>query len=182
MLMNLPVDLQNGEKVIKMVRRHPVFLISKLIMAAVAGIIPFVVIFIVAGDGTTGTVLRVVAVLWLIGWGIAAFFMYYRYNNDVWLITNQRLVDSLKTNPFSHRISSTDLINVQDMSVNKSGILPTMFNFGDLLCQTAGIQKNFVLSGIPEPTQILQQVDLARDESRREFTSGGGMGVSGVIN
>ena len=181
--MNLPINLQNGEKVIEVVRRHPVFLISKLVLAALAGIIPFVVVFIVAGDGTVGTVLRIIAVVWLIGWGITAFFMYYRYNNDLWIITNQRLVDSLKTNPLSHRLSSTDLVNVQDMSVNKSGILPTMFNFGDLLCQTAGVDKNFVLAGIPDPAKILQQVDSARDESRREFTSrGGGAGMPGMVN
>jgi hypothetical protein len=43
-----------------------------------------------------------------------------------------------------------------------------MFNFGDLRCQTAGTEPNFILAGIPDPTGLLATVDAARDASRQQ--------------
>ena len=68
--------------------------------------------------------------------------------------------------------SSADLVTVEDMSINKSGIFPTMFNYGDLLAQTAGSREKFVLSGIPEPTSVLALVDRYRDAAKRELIRG----------
>ena len=64
-------------------------------------------------------------------------------------------------------MSSADLVDVEDMNVVREGILPTMFNFGDVRCQTAGEVPNFVLAGIPRPTEVLATIDAARDASRR---------------
>jgi len=181
--MKLPIDLQRNERVIRLVRRHPVFFITRLGIVGLVGWVPVLALLIVAAS--TQNTVRVIALLaagvWLLGWFIATYFTWYRYQNDIWIISNQRVVDSLKRNPFSHNLSSTDLINIEDMSVSKNGILPTMFNYGDLRCQTAGVQDNFVLAGIPKPSYILTIVDHARDESRRDLASHGGANVSGAM-
>ncbi len=181
--MKLPIDLQNNERVIRLVRRHPVFFITRLGIVGLGGWIPVLILLVVAAS--TQNTVRVLALFaagfWLLGWFIATYFTWYRYQNDIWIISNQRIVDSLKKNPFSHNFSSTDLINIEDMSVAKNGILPTMFDYGDLRCQTAGMQDNFVLSGIPKPSRILTIVDQARDASRRELASHGGANVSGAM-
>ena len=110
--------------------------------------------------------------LWLVFWAIKAYFTWYKYQNDIWVVTNQRIVDSLKRNWFHHRMSSADLVNVEDMSVDRGGVFATMFNFGNLICQTAGSRSNFVLSGIPEPAEVLALVDRSRDAARRDLVRG----------
>ena len=42
-----------------------------------------------------------------------------------------------QSHPFSHRLATADLVNVQDISVEKIGFIPTVLGFGDVVCQTA---------------------------------------------
>lgn len=100
------------------------------------------------------------------------YFTWYRYENDIWVVTNQRLLDSLKSHWFHHRMASADLVDVEDIAVVREGFLQTIFKFGDLKCQTAGEQPNFVLAGIPDPVSVLGTIDRARDAARHALRDG----------
>ncbi|MCC7366752.1 MAG: hypothetical protein IT303_20510 [Dehalococcoidia bacterium] len=172
----LPFELQQGEFVVKFARRHVVFLAWQLAKVVVLALVPvaavLVLVQLTAGLGSTaGRIALVVAAIWLLYWLVRGYFTWYRYNNDLWVITNQRIIDSTKFHWFHQRMASADLINVEDLSISKEGVLPTMFNFGNVLCQTSGEKPNFVLSGIPEPSKMLATVDSARDAARRELTN-----------
>src|SRR5690606_33112858 len=113
------------------------------------------------------------AAMWAMFWAFRLYFTWYRYQNDMWIITNQRVVDSSRQHWFHHRMASTDLIDVEDIAIQREGVLATMFNFGSVQLQTAGVQANFVLSGIPKPSGVLGTIDGARDAARRELTTRG---------
>lgn len=171
----LPFALQDGETVINRARRHWVYLAVNLGKDILAGLLPVIavglLVYFTAGfDGTLGRVVIGLIVAWLAFWVIRGYFTWYKYQNDLWVVTNQRIVDSLKKHWFHHRMASADLVNVEDMSVDREGLFATMFNYGDLNCQTAGAQEKFVLSGIPKPTEVLAVVDRYRDAARRELT------------
>jgi hypothetical protein len=87
----------------------------------------------------------------------------------MWVVTNQRIVDSSKSHWFDHKMASADLVGIEDITVNRSGIFPTVFGYGDLAVQTAGTQKNFVVSGIANPAKVMALVDERRDAARREL-------------
>lgn len=170
----LPFDLQGGEYVILRARRHPLFVWSKLVGFALVALVPAAVLLIVVAStaglgGVPGWITIAVSVLWVVGWAIRAYFTWYRYENDVWVVTNQRLIDSNTNHWFHHAMSSADLVNVEDLSIERSGVFATMFNFGSVRCQTSGTQPNFVLSGVPEPSKLLSMIDAARDAARREL-------------
>jgi hypothetical protein len=97
---------------------------------------------------------------------LKAFLAWYRYRHDIWVITNQRLIDSYKRHPFDLKIASADLVNVQDMSVERKGVLRTMLNYGDIVCQTASEMQGFRLAGIPDPRAVQALVDRERDRER----------------
>ena len=94
------------------------------------------------------------------------FLNWYRYHNDIWVITNQRLIDSTKTNPFNLKMSTADFVNIQDMTVERAGILRTMLDYGDIVCQTAADVQEFRLTGIPDPRDVQLLVDKERDRER----------------
>ena len=170
----LPFDLQNDEHVLLFARRHWAFLASSLAKNLLIGLIPVVAVLILVGktaglDGRLGQVTWVLVALWVVFWGVRLYFDWYRYNRDIWVVTNQRVVDSVKKHWFHHSMASADLDDVEDISIKKEGIFPTMFNFGNLLLQTAGERPNFVLSGIPEPSKILALVDQTRDAAKRKL-------------
>ena len=72
-----------------------------------------------------------------------------------------------RRHPFNLTVNTADLVNVQDMSVSRNGILATMLDFGDIHCQTASADaKDFVLTGIPNPRETQILVDRERDRER----------------
>lgn len=167
-----PVELQSSEVVLLARRRHPVFLWPKVALFFLVGLVPLAVVFGIAlpgGLGTVGTIVGALALLWAVYWLVRAYFAWYRYQNDMWIVTNQRILDSRKRHWFNHNLASADLVDVEDMSIDKNGMLATMLGFGDVRCQTAGVEPNFVLSGIADPAEALTVIDAARDASRREL-------------
>ena len=169
----LPFPLQVGERVVRVCRRHWIHLWPMTIYLALWGLLPPIAIGLLlswadAYEGIAATIFMVAASVWLLYWAARIFLNWYRYRHDLWVITNQRIVDSLKSNPFSHRISTADLVNVQDMTVERHGVLQTMLNYGDIVCETASGTGDFVLSGIPEPSEVQLLVDRERDRARQE--------------
>ena len=170
----LPFELQSGESVVLFCRRHWVYLFTKLGGIVLALLVPVAALLwlvqITAGlGGTVGKVALIIAVAWVVFWLIRGYFTWYRYQNDIWIVTNQRIVDSTKFNWIKQRMASADLVDVEDINVVRDGLFATMFNYGDLRVQTAGEIGNFVLAGIPAPSKVLAVVDSSRDAARRQF-------------
>ncbi len=172
--MNLPFDLQGDESVLLFCRRHWLYLWSKVVAAGLAGLVPILLLVVLVGriaglGGASGRIALVLAVLWGGYWLVRGYFTWYRYNHDIWVVSNQRIIDSLRRHWFHHRMASADLVDIEDIAVVREGILQTAFDFGDLRCQTAGEQPNFILAGIPGPARVLGVVDAARDAGRRQL-------------
>jgi hypothetical protein len=170
----LPFDLQSDEQLLQFTRRHWAFLAWALTKMVLALIVPIVALIVIANltfglDGRGGQVVALICAVWALTWLVKIYFAWYRYNHDVWVVTNQRIVDSIKNHWFHHKMASADLDDVADISVKKHGLFPTMFNYGDLLLQTAGEKPNFVLSGIPAPSAVLALVDAQRDVAKRRL-------------
>lgn len=170
--MKLPFQLQATERVTLVLRRHWVHLYPRLALLILAGVVPPVGLWFAANavgepSGAVEVVLLAVMALWAIYWLVMTYLLWYRYENDVWIVTDQRLVDSLKRHWFHHQMSSVDLVDIEDVSVERNGVLRTAFNYGDLQVQTAAQRANFVLSAIPRPAEVLTQIDAARDAARR---------------
>ncbi len=167
----VPFPLQGDERVIQLVRKHWLFLWPRAVLMVLFALVPVTVIAFALSwadqyDGIVAKIFWVVAGLWMLYWFARILLNWYRYHNDIWVITNQRIVDSIKTTPFNHRLSTADLVNVQDMTVERSGILHTMFNYGDIICQTASTGGDFTLVGIPRPDEVQLLVDKERDRER----------------
>jgi hypothetical protein len=168
---SLPFPLQGNETVIQVVRRHWIHLWPHTIWLALVGIVPVIVAATImswldAFDGVVTQIFWIAALLWLLYWALRVYLNWYSYRHDIWVITSQRIVDSLKHHPFHHKLSSADLVNVQDMTVVRSGLLQTTLDYGDIVCQTAGTGSQFTLSGIPHPQEVQLLVDRERDRER----------------
>ncbi len=175
----LPFPLQEKERVLALYRRHWWFLWPKaVVMAVFALAVVAAAAWLLSQAGVLddlGIYFWAVALLWLAYWALRILMDWYRYHHDIWVVTDQRIVDSFKAHPFSLRVNTADLVNIQDMAVVKSGILPTILGYGDVVCETAGTDHvSFRISGVPHPEAIQLLIDRERD---RERASGGGANV-----
>lgn len=167
----LHFPLQANEQVLAIFRKHWIYLWPRTALIALLAFVPVIVAAVLVSknaglDGNAAKAFWLISLLYILYWGMRALLNWYRYHNDIWAVTNQRIVDSTKTNPFSLKISTADLINVQDMTVERNGILRTALNFGDVICQTAADVQEFRMSGIPDPQQVQLLVDNERDRER----------------
>lgn len=163
--------LQEGERVIKIYRRHWVYLWPLLIGQFLAAVVPVVVIALLldavgALEGIGSKIFYVLAAIYIVYWLVRLALTWYRYHNDIWVVTSQRLIDSYRRHPFDMKVSTADLVNVQDMTIQRSGILRTMLDFGNVICQTASIDQDFVITGVPKPLETQALVDRERDRQR----------------
>lgn len=170
--MRLPFPLQDGERVLLVCRRHWFFLYPRLALLILTGVAPVIALIagLVAFDAFEGNVRNATlagSAVWLLLWGLRAYLFKYRYDNDIWVVTNQRIIDCVRTLPWNLRMTSADLIDIVDTSVNRSGILRTLFDYGDIECETAGERHNLSLAAIPRPRETHAIIDRERDRERR---------------
>jgi len=174
----LEFPLQSGEQILHIARRHWWFLWPKIILKSLALLVPVLVLWFIfdrvgAYDGIGRQIFWVLSLVWAAYWAVQVFYTWYQYKHDIWAITNQRIVDVYKKNPFNLRVSSADLVNVQDISIERVGIIPTTLDFGDIVCQTSGSRDVFRLTGLPDPRQTQALIDQERDRERLRTRGGG---------
>jgi hypothetical protein len=167
----VPFPLQQSEQIIMVCRRHWIHLWPKTVLFLIYAIAPLLVVSLILAwrdwYDDAQTFFWLISAAWLLFWALRIYLNWYQYYNDIWVITNQRIVDSIKKHPFSHRLATADLVNVQDMTVERRGVLQTVLNYGDIVCETASEGGEFVLAGIPHPQDVQLLVDRERDRERR---------------
>jgi membrane protein YdbS with pleckstrin-like domain len=162
--------LQPGERQVLLCHRHWIALYPQLLLDLLIGAVPAALLLWATSkaDRTLATqVALAVSAVWVALMLVRAYFHWYRYHHDIWLISDQRLIDSQRRNWFHRAVSSADLVDIQDVAMQREGILQTALDFGDLNVQTASEQQRFVLSKIPDPAAVLTILDSVRDEARR---------------
>ena len=96
-------------------------------------------------------VVAVLAMAWL-------WWMYNDWGNDLYIVTDERIVDIEKRPLFfseQHREASLGMI--QNVSLNIPNISASLFNYGDVLVQTAGA-GDFTFDRVANPRQVQTEI------------------------
>ena len=88
---------------------------------------------------------------------------------DIVIVTDRRLVDIDQEQLFYRRISELALEDVEDVTSIIQGFLPTIFNYGDILIQTAGAEENFRMLNVRYPREISAIVRDLSDQAKRHI-------------
>lgn len=102
--------------------------------------------------------------LWIWLFFFSQFIDYYL---DVWVVTNDRIVNIEQKGLFARTISELDLYKIQDVTSDVKGMIPTFFNYGNVHIQTAGTMTRFVFEQVPGPHDIRKKiVDLIENDRK----------------
>lgn len=155
------------EQVKLLVRPHWLVMLRPIAAILFLAIIPIVVLAVLSANAVepfSGAGLAITAVtvpayyLTLITWLFIAWVDYYL---DVGIVTNQRIIDIDQRGLFRRNVAELDCRMVQDINADKTGILQTLFNFGDVVVQTAGERPNFTFHAVPKPEQMVDHIQEA---------------------
>jgi uncharacterized membrane protein YdbT with pleckstrin-like domain len=152
---------ENGEKVVMLLRRHPITIFLKLLVFVLMFGVPFFVgdyfsSFLYANN-LLPAALFIFSVYSMLVW-LAAFKSLAMYALDVWIVTDRRVLDSKQHGFFNRTTSELHLSRIQDISVETHGVIQTFFKFGDLHIQTAGTEERFTFLQIPHPERARGEI------------------------
>lgn len=156
----LPNQIQ-GETVVKVLRKDLFILIKRIFLLLVLLFIP-VFAFLVVLLSNVEIVLNEFfepAAVWgasIYGLFVWLFFLFHLldYYLDVWIITNERVIDIEQRGFFSRVSAELKFGAVQDVTTETHGVIPTVLKYGTVFVQTAGEKERFVFEDVPDPDGI----------------------------
>lgn len=165
---------REGEKILRIIHRHWFNIVAHYALIALLGFILIVTLSIlttifpglITSDQTTFLVFLqnlFLIFLWLYG-----YLIWIDYYFDVWIITNERIVNIEQKGLFVRQVSELKFSRIQDVTSEVVGLIPTLLNFGDVKVQTAAEEDFFLFRQIPDPyfvkDLIMERLRTDRDE------------------
>ncbi len=164
------IQLEADEQVLLTVRKHWFILGLQVLAIVILAILPcvlFVAISVVAPlsflEKVNAGLIITLYIGWLIVMWMALFSVWTNYYLDVWTVTNKRVIAVDQRGFFYRTTGSFRLERLQDIIVSVNGLVATLLNYGTLEIQTAGDEKNFKASGLPNPPRIKSIILNATD-------------------
>ena len=169
---NITFETQNpGEKVYLLLRRHITTNLGWIISFIGAMVLPiFIFVLAILTNFNIKQIIHiktsyllVVISLWYLLNLTGALMKFLDWYYNVYLITNERVID-FDFNPFAyHKISETSLENIVDATQETIGFLPMLFDFGDVYVQTAGTKQEFDFTAVSKPGWVRDKIMDLRD-------------------
>ncbi|MBP6925444.1 MAG: PH domain-containing protein [Candidatus Pacebacteria bacterium] len=168
------MQLNPSENIIHVFRKHWFVIFSEALLFIVIFMLPIILITI--GITATGVMispivqamLQVLGLGWLLLLWIGFSIVYTDYYLDVWVLTNQRLVDIEQQGLFTREIATLGLDKIQDVTTKQSGIFPTILNFGDVHLQSAGGEREFIIHYVHDPKHVRDLLMHEQENKSRE--------------
>lgn len=163
------------EKIILKLRRHVYIIVVEvfaLLLLAAVPIAARIMILMVWPEFFDQEILLMLATLLLFTWELFVWLFLYRafidYYLDVWIVTNNRIINIEQEGLFHRRISEQKLFRVQDVTSTQKGFFATFLDYGDVSIQTAAEQQRFLFEQIPHPTHVALNITalVERDKKR----------------
>lgn len=148
------VNADSQEKIILLVRKHPItnlgWLISAFLMIITPSFVPLLSLFEKLPAGYQ----MIIFLIWylLTTAFILEKFLYWYFN--VCIITDERVIDVDFVNLLYREISEANIDQIQDVSVEIGGGIKTFFGYGNVLIQTAAEVQKLEFIAIPSPDKV----------------------------
>jgi uncharacterized membrane protein YdbT with pleckstrin-like domain len=156
------------EHIVTVVHRHVIGLVF-IYLEALGAVVALLALMILVFPGLFSNLSAQSNMLVIAGaiFGTALIFFIlflatYIYRQSKLIVTNQNLIQILQKGLFVRKVSRLSISNVEDVTADQNGFLPTFFNYGTLNVETAGEMKNFIFPYCPDPNKYADQILDAR--------------------
>lgn len=173
------IEKKPHEHIIYTLRPHFFTFVPNFILFFILLLIPFSAFFLLHTLFPTiiqGTIISPILILsasiYLLTIYLLLFFRFLMYYLDIWIVTNDRIIDINQHGFFSVTISELDLFRVQDVTVNIKGVFPTLFHYGNIRVETASANQHITFHNIPHSNSIREELVRLSDEDRKYHDSG----------
>lgn len=165
--------LEPGERLVVIVKRHPIGIVGIYIEAFVGLLVVFGLLVTLAPNffsGLSDQAYKIAVAVIILGLVVLVAFLFtatYVYRQSRLLVTDRSLVQIIQKSLFIRTVSRLSMSNVEDVSAEERGILSTIFDYGTIVVQTAGALDNFIFPDCPTPSRYADQIIEARQRYAR---------------
>jgi membrane protein YdbS with pleckstrin-like domain len=100
---------------------------------------------------SVAVVLALLLLLLVVGWMI---FQLYDWGNDSFIVTNRRVIRIERVYFFFEERHEASLRQIQNVSIQIKNPVEQLFNFGDVLIETASRTGLICFDGVPDPREV----------------------------
>jgi hypothetical protein len=163
---------ESQEKVVLMMRKHPITNLRWILISAVLVLAPGILGVLPLLEAFPAN-FRFIGVL---GWYLAttAFVLenFLTWFFNVYFVTDERIIDVDFYNLIYKEVSEAEIEKIQDVTYKMGGVARTIFNYGDVLVQTAAEVPNFEFLAVPKPDKVVKILQDLRIEEKQEALEG----------
>lgn len=166
------VAADKEEKIVLLLRRHPITNVRWVLMAIVMMLAPFFLSFLPVLESVPESYQLIIVMSWYLittAFVIEEFLAWY-FNVNV--ITDERVFDVDFVNLVYREITDANIDQIQDVTVSVGGALRTMFNYGNVVIQTASEIPQIEFVAVPKPDTVAQILRKLRVEEEVEKLEG----------
>jgi uncharacterized membrane protein YdbT with pleckstrin-like domain len=150
--------------------KHPIALIQFMIGPTIASLFLLIVWYGLSFFEMGRTLLQIPALTGIMLFlSLATLFWFWwefeDWHNDTFQITDQYIydIDRLPLG-LSESRKQAELNRIENVRTEKNGFLPTLFNYGAVHVETAGVENNIVFENVKDPEAIQSAIFKKRSE------------------
>lgn len=168
------INRKSYEDRLHILRRHPITFLPTVLLYIGLILVPLGVYFLIINifpNLLIGPVSRPLLVFFASAYYLSILLFFYSYFLEFYLdatiVTNDRMVDIEQVSLFGRTVAEVDLYQIQDATSAVNGVFPSLFNYGNVVVQTAGSIPKFTIQDVPRPHDVRQMLlDLASADKK----------------
>ncbi|MBU0597020.1 PH domain-containing protein [Patescibacteria group bacterium] len=173
------IKQKSYEKIEHVLRRHPITFIPYVFLFLLIISLPVGVYFMVSAifpifldrEGTYVLAILLASAYYLVSY-VLFYTQFVEYYLDMWIVTNDRIVDIEQLGLFARSVSELDLFRIQDVTTDVHGFFSTIFHYGDVTVKTASSNVGIVFRNVPNPNKVREDLIRLSHEDRKYHFGG----------
>ncbi len=166
------VGKDSKEHIVLLLRRHPITNVRWIIIALLMIFTPFILSYLPLLEFLPQNYQIISLLAWYLittAFIIEEFLGWYF---NVYIITDERIFDVDFINLVYREISEANLDQIQDVTVQVGSVLRTLFNYGNIVIQTASEIPQIEFEAVPKPDMVAKILRELRVEEEIEKIEG----------
>lgn len=168
------IKQKSYEHVVYVLRRHPIVFLPTIILFTILYAVPFIVyvminlfVFDLSRDPRWLAITILFGASYLLIISVVFFVQFISYYLDIWIVTNDRIIDIEQYNIFSRTVAELDLFRIQDVTSSVHGFFPSILHYGDVEVKTASQNIDIVFHKIMHPNTVREDLLRLSHEDRK---------------
>ncbi len=162
----------DDEEVIICLHRHWFTMIGKIVAMIFMLIIPLFLFGLIKKieivTQINGITLFIYLIYYMTLW-LSAIYAITMYLMDSFIVTNKRVLISIQKGFFHRTLYETRLDNIQDITTEITGLIPTTLHFGNIDIKTASLNNELVFENLSRPNDVKTHImDIIHQNAEKD--------------